>query len=423
MRKVLFVLFLLPIFITAQNINGRFSSSLYSFERFDTQQNSETYLRAYETLALNVNKNQFSLRTRFNFETDISNTLDNDPRVRFYNLFIEGRDLFDVATIKLGRQTLINSVAGGTYDGVSLDLKHSGFKLSGFYGGNVPAYQKLELTDDFANDYVLGAKLVATAFEDFRFAVSYIDKNFKPISYEAVRLDENFNPVTILIERNSNQYKYVSGEVSYNMQGIFDINTRFDYDLNFETTSKFEISGRYDQIEDLGINVYYNYREPRIRYNSIFSVFNYGNTQEIEAGLDYKISDIFTVIGKFGNVKYEDENSQRMTVGVNTSCGNLSYRKTFGYAGELDAVSLYTARSFMDGFVTPSIGIAYTSYKLDPDSDTNTITTLLGGVNVRPWRELSFDLQGQFFNNKIYKSDFRLFFKINYWFNTNLDVL
>ena len=65
----------------------------------------------------------------------------------------------------------------------------------------------------------------------------------------------------------------------------------------------------------MGINLYYNYRAPQIRYNSIFAVFDFGNTHEIEGGIDYKINKDFTVYGKFGNVDYKDENSQRITLG------------------------------------------------------------------------------------------------------------
>ncbi len=52
-----------------------------------------------------------------------------------------------------------------------------------------------------------------------------------------------------------------------------------------QSLSKVEFSGRYDQIENLGISLYYNYRAPQIRYNSIFAVFDFGNTHEIEGGL------------------------------------------------------------------------------------------------------------------------------------------
>lgn len=419
MKKILIILFILPVLTVAQNLNGRFSSAVYTFERFQDANTSETYLRTFQSLYLNYNKDKVSLRTRVNFETDIANTLDNDPRFRFYNLFLEVRDIAKVATVKLGRQPLYYSVLGGVFDGASLKLKHSGISFTGFYGGNVPAYQKLKFTDDLSNDFVLGAKLEILAIKNFRFAAGYIDKNFKSHEYTTTRLDENLNPIQVLIEQNSNQYKFIRGEASYFKTGIVSISTRYDYDVNYETTSKFEVSGRYEQLENVDFSIYYNYREPRIRYNSIFSVFDYGNTQEIEGGVDVKINETISVTGKFGNVTYDDDDSQRFTVGLNTCIGNLSYRKTMGYAGELDAISLYLARSFMNGIITPSAGVAYTTYKLDENLDSENLTTVQGGLNFRPFVKWSFDIQGQFLNNKIYSNDFRVLLKVNHWFNTN----
>ena len=149
-------------------------------------------------------------------------------------------------------------------------------------------------------------------------------------------------------------------------------------------------------------------------------MFDYGNTQEIEIGADYKINTMLTVIGKFGNVQYKDDNSQRLGIGLSTTYGSINYRKTFGYAGELDAVSLYSGYTFLEGLLTPSVGLSYTKYKLSPDDEANNITTLMIGANIRPFRTLSFDLQGQYMDNKIYKNDMRLFFKLNYWFNLNI---
>jgi hypothetical protein len=421
MKKIFFaILFVgLPLTIFSQNLNGRFTSSFYTFERYNSADNSETFLRTYQALNANFNYNKVSLRTRLNFESNIGNALDNDPRLRFYNLYIEARDIFDLVTLKVGRQPLFTPVAGGLFDGANIKIKHAGFSLSGFYGGNVPAYQKLELTDDFGNDYVLGGRLEANAIANLRLGVSYIDKNFKPLDYNSYRLDENLDPVTVVVLSKSNQYKYLSADAAYSIASLLDINTRYEYDLNFEVTSKFEVDGRVNVTDRLGVNLYYNYREPRVRYNSIFSVFNYGNTKEYEGGADYKLSNDFTVFGKFGYVEYDNDNSSRFTVGTTTKYGSLSYRKNMGYAGEMDAVSIYSAHSFMEGFITPSVGIAFTNYKLSKDSETNNITSLLAGVNVRPWNRWSFDIQTQYFDNKIYKNDFRLLFKVNHWFNTN----
>ncbi|MCW8996084.1 MAG: hypothetical protein OQK77_09760, partial [Psychromonas sp.] len=225
-------------------------------------------------------------------------------------------------------------------------------------------------------------------------------------------------PINVLIENKSNQYQFLSGDVSYHKQKNYSVNARYDYDLNFQTSSRVELSGRYESIKNLGLNLYYNYREPKIRYNSIFSVFDYGNTWEIEAGADYLIDNTYTLVGKFGNVAFKGETSQRLTLGVSSPWGSITGRKNFGYAGEMDAISLYTAFAILEGLLTPSVGVSYTNYKLAKDDPLNELVSVLVGTNLRPFRTLSFDIQGQYLNNKIYNNDWRFFFKLNFWFNT-----
>lgn len=420
--KKLILVFLLAIntIVFAQNINGRFSSSVYTFERYDSLNSSENYVRAYEMLNLNLNYDKFSIRSFLNFETDLTKEQISDPRLRFYNLYLEARDLLNIATVKIGRQPIINNVVGGLFDGGSIILKHTDYKLSAFYGGNVPAYQKLEITNDFKNNFILGGKFTTTVIPNSQLSIGYVNKNFKPENYFANRLDPNLNLIEVEIENKSNQYQFVTGELNYTMPEIVQTFFRYDYDINFKQTSRFEFDARTEAVKNLGLNVYYNFREPKIRYNSIFSVFDYGNTHEIEVGADYKINQMITLIGKFGNVQYKDENSQRVAIGLSTSYGSVNYRKTFGYTGELDAISLYSGYTLFDGLLTPSVGLSYTNYKLSPEAESNSVTSLLVGTNIRPFRVLSFDLQGQYMDNKIYKNDLRLFFKLNYWFNLNI---
>ena len=420
MKKILLV-FLASgmLFINLpQSLNGRFSSSVYTFERFDTAGSSTTNARTYQMLSFNFGKENIWLRSNFNLETDIANKQKSDPRFRVYNLYADLSNIFDVASLKLGRQPLYNSIAGGVFDGATVGLNYSGFKLLGYYGGNVPAYQKLELIDDWSNNYLLGGEFTVYALMDWRFSAKYINKNFASQSYTAVREDPGLNTINVLIENQSNQYQFLTGEVSYHKQKFVSANVRYDYDLNFKTSSRFEISGRYEAVKNLGINAYYNYREPKIRYNSIFSVFDYGNTWEIEGGVDYLIANKYTLIGKFANVTYKNEESQRLTLGISSPYGNITARKNFGYAGEMDAISFYTAFAQLNGLLTPSIGFSYTRYKLAEEDPSNDLISVLAGTNFRPFRTLSFDIQGQYLNNKIYNNDWRLFFKLNYWFNT-----
>lgn len=419
MKKIILsFLIILPFMISAQNLNGRITSSFYSFQRYDNLQKSDAFLRNTEALNFNFNYDKFSLRTRVNFESNIGVPLDNDPRLRFYNLYLEARDLFDMVTVKLGRQPLFAPVSGGLFDGINVKVKYDKYAFTGFFGGNLPAYQKLEFLKDLGDNNVLGARFDANPVDHLNLAVSFYDKNYKPMDYDALRLDESLDPITVLIQQKSNQFKFLSGEAAYELPGLLDVNAAYEYDLNYNETSKIEATGKYWACENIGITGYFNWREPKIRYNSIFSVFDFGHTEEYEGGLDYKYNSDLTFFGKYGYVKYEEENSSRLTLGAYTGIGSISFRKSFGYAGELDNISLYLAKSYRDGLVTPSVGISYTSYKLSKDSETNNITSVLAGVNLRPWKTWSFDFQSQFSNNAIYHDDFRFLFKINYWFTT-----
>ncbi len=419
MKKLLLFLLASGFLATtfAQSFNGRFSSSIYTFDRQDTIGTAYTQARTFQMLTFNFGKDNIWLRSSFNLEYDVANELVDDPRFRTYNLYVDVQKLWDVVSLQLGRQPLYSSIAGGVFDGATLGFNYSGFKLLGYYGANVPPYQAWEVADFSSDNFVVGGEFSVYALMDWRFTAKYINKNFPSQSYEAVRLDPELNPINVLIENESNQYEYLSGEVSYYKKKLYNFNARYSYDMNYNTTSRVELSGRYEDIKNLGLTLYYNYQEPMVRYNSIFSVFNFANTWEIEAGADYLIDNKYTVIGKFANVTYQGETSQRVTLGLNSPYGNLTARKNFGYAGEMDAISFYTAFATLDGLITPSIGFSYTHYKLTPDDAYNEVTSLLGGLNYRPLRMLSFDLQGQYLNNKIYQDDWRLFFKINYWFN------
>jgi hypothetical protein len=425
MKKLLILVSLtlgLTSFFYPQTINGRFTSALYTFERFDTLNNSATYARTFQLLYLTFGSKNVSLKTYMNLESDISESLAYDPRYRMYNFYLDVRNLFEVLYLKLGRQPVYNTIGSGVFDGLTLGLNYKGFDVSGYYGGNVPAYQKFEFTDDINNDFVAGANLTVFAITNTRIALRYVSKNFKNIAYTTTRLDQNLNTIEqYQINNTSQQFEYVSADVSYSQPKSFRIDTRYFYDLNYSSTSRFEISGRYDGVENLGLTAYYNYRKPLVRYNSIFSIFDFQNSQEIEAGAEYLIDNTYKLIGRFANVSYEDESSQRLSVGLSSRFGTIIGRKTFGYAGELDAISFYTAQTVLEGLLTPSFSVAFSRYKLSTDISRNEMLTLLLGCNIRPIRTLSFDVQGQYLNNKIYNNDFRLFAKLNFWFNHNFN--
>lgn len=417
------LIFTLTMTVSAQVLSGRISSSFYSFERAENLSIANKYLRSVEMLSLNLTQNYFSLKTSTGFEYELSKNIDNNPRVRFYTLFAEYRKLFDVATIRVGRQPLIFSFVGGAIDGASIDLKFNTNKLFLFYGATVPAYNKLELIEEFSENTSLGAKFSSEITNEIYGSIYFFNKNFAAESYSATRLDENFLPYTLLIERDANQFKYTGAEIYYSNKNNFSANAKYEHDLNFKKTSKIELFGRSQFTEKFSANFYFNYRKPKIRYNSFFSIFKVETTKEIEAAIDYSFSKDFSLLGKYGIVQYTDDNSQRISFVANSKYGSLDVRKTFGYAGELTGAALYSSNSFLEGMINASVGIDYSAYKLSEQSPENTALAFYSGINYRPFRELSFDVIGQYVKNKIYKSDSRVLIKANYWFSTNLGIL
>ncbi|MFZ0455255.1 MAG: hypothetical protein WAM24_16045, partial [Ignavibacteriaceae bacterium] len=99
MKRLVFlcgIIILFSISLSAQSINGRFSSSLYSFQRYDTINVSNTYAQTFQMLNLNINKGNYSLRTYMNFESVLSKDIKNDPTLRFYNFYFEARKILEV---------------------------------------------------------------------------------------------------------------------------------------------------------------------------------------------------------------------------------------------------------------------------------------------------------------------------------------
>ena len=404
----------------SQTLSGRVSASMYTFERVDSANTATQYIRDYQQLFLNASYKQFSLKTSMNFEFGAKNSLDADPRLRVYNLYLEGRKLLDLATVRLGRQPIFSGFAGGVFDGALVKINKSNINFESYYGGLVPSYQELKVTSDWGNNYLFGGNLSAN-IHDFRLGVAYVDKNIKYADYYATRIDSNLNPINYLVQKNSAAYKYFSGEFSYLPEkSNLVVRSKYEYDVNLAKTSKVELEGEIPVTKDLDVVAYGNYREPHIRYNSIFSVFDYGNTKEGELGASYKLCTGYSLTGKFGYVKYKDDESSRLNVNVQSEYGSVGFRKAFGYSGELYAFDVNAAYGMCDGLLTPSVSVSYGEYKLSDNSNNNHITTVVGGVNVRPIRSFSIDIQGQYMDNPIYKNDVRLLLKLNYWFFTIL---
>lgn len=408
---------------TAQLVNGRLITSVYAWQRFDTVDVSKTYARGFQSVLLEIAQSDFSINTHFQAATMLQAHLDELPDYRFYYLYGKWRNIGDMVDLSFGRLPYFAGAGYGTLDGILAAGRFAGSKVRvTLYGGETsPVGLEFNSWRPIKNNFTLGGQLLTTVFEDTRIGVSYVNKNRERIGYYATRLDSLNNPFTFFVEPELAKEQYVSGDVFYSFD-MGHVYGRYDYDLNYKQTQRGQVSLHVDVIPVVIATGDYIHREPRLPFGSFFSVFNVSANDEFELGVDYKFMPGWRAFVRGAFVKYTDDNSIRYTAGVAQTYASLSFRGSGGYAGELANVSVQGSYPLLDRMLIPMVGVSYVSYKLNKQSERENTLAAVVGATVRPLKQFSADIQGQWLTNKIYKKDFRLFAKLNFWFAERLNI-
>lgn len=427
MKKNLLVFFIL-IFSEigfSQIINGRFSSSLYSFEIFDTVGVSNSYLRAFQTMQLDITKDKYSFNTLIYANSNILGDIKEASTLKIYNIFFKARKIFNVLEINLGRQYVFGGVANGLIDGsvLKLNLLKNQLIIKGFAGTNVNKDLKPDFSTKFKNNHLVGFHLIGNPLDNLFLSISYMNRHRERTRYEVNRPDTIGIVYNHTIEYNSAAEQFVGADFDYDFPKYIRFNARYDYDLNQNKTSRIQLSSRVKLSDKFSLTAEYINRTPRIYYNSIFNVFQSNNTQEIEGGLEYLYNPSLRIFTKFANISYSDDKANRFTLGVNTSYGSLTYSGSNGYSGELSSVSGQIFYPLLERKIIPTISVTRSSYKLTKNSDRYESFAGAFGAAVNILKSFSFDVQLHWLSNRLYKDDVRLLLKANYFFTQNLNIL
>jgi hypothetical protein len=405
----------------AQLVNGRFVTSLYTWEKFDTVNSSKTYLRGFQNVQLAVAEGDVSLNT---FLQGAVNTDGSVGLVRAYNLYLRWANIGKAVDVTLGRQAVYAGAGYGTIDGVSarLRLLHDRVTVTGF-GGAAPSRDFSGVRKDYHDNLNFGGQVVTTAIPGARVGVSYMNRREQRDPYWTLRArDSSFNAVPYYVTFQPEAEELVSGDASYTYAELFSVYGRYDYDLHDSKTARIQAGGRVNVSPEVALTADYMHRLPRVSYNSIFSAFTLNAVDEIEGGVEYGFSRLVRGFARLASVSYSDERSTRWTIGVNAGYGSASYSGSNGYAGELQSFTLQGMYPLLDNMVVPSAGISFASYRLSPEDSRNDAWSIVLGGTVRPSRTFSFDVQGQWMTNTVYARDLRALVKLNYWFAERLSL-
>ena len=96
--------------VNGQSIAGRFSTSVYNWERQDSDSTSSTHLLAYQIAKFDIRgygTKNLSVHTYIKLSTDLATESPDDPRYAFYNLYAKYK-LSKSTKISIGRQRIFS---------------------------------------------------------------------------------------------------------------------------------------------------------------------------------------------------------------------------------------------------------------------------------------------------------------------------
>jgi hypothetical protein len=422
-----FFKFLVPIvltfglanFIVAQQINGRFSTSFYSWERYTTEKTSSTITRFYQNLQFDASHEQFSFHTSLAGAIGSSPSLTDDGDLRVYNAYLRAKNIGNIVDINLGRIPVFAGVGIGIVDGVLLKAKFWDEKiiLTGYGGENVPLNLRSKGFKEVGRNFLAGGQFVGYLFEGSKIGISYCNRNRLMDGYSTIRPDSIFNPDFVLIQPTVRKEQLIGADASYSYGTRLSAYGRFDYELNTDHVVRGEINTRLNATQKLSFTGTYIYREPRIPYHSFFSLFNFESINEYEGGIEYTICSPLTTFGRIAFVQYGEELSRRLTIGMNSTYGSVRYSGSNGYSGQLASFSADIMYPLLERKFIPTASASFATYRLDIQSGKREeiFAGSLGSI-IRITSSFSFDAQVQWLKNKIAKDDVRAFGKVSYWF-------
>lgn len=410
--------------IYSQTINLRFSSHVYTWDRFDSLNlNGDSpktlHVTGYQNVLLNVSVKDWSVNTLFQAEEDIVNKTGDVFKYRFYNLYLKGSNLFNLVDVKLGRQYVFAGVGKGAIDGGYLKIKAGKNKeyQAAVYGGFPVLYSyEFKKYPKLKENYFVGGQLSYFGVRGLEVSASFTNRHHKPVSYTTTGLDSIYNTVKRTIDIDSPADQLAGIDINYLYVGKHFFYAKAYYDINLNKLYRGEFSARLQVTDQIRLSAGYTYREPQLSYNTLLWVFEHKPTQEIEGGLDYTFKNGIVVYARASGVLYQDDNSIRIQAGMYGPFYGLTAVRYMGYAGESDGVTGYYNRELVKNLLTVTSSVSFSRYRLG-DYDTDKVNSLSGmlGLVYRPHPQFSVDAEGQFLINRIYKSDFRFLVGFNYW--------
>ncbi len=421
------ILILVLAFVSAiansQSLSFKLSTYFYSWERTDsTSSDFETFhMKGYQNMLLGVSDNKWSFNTSLLTQEDIAEKSGDGFDYSFYNLYIKGSNLWNVLDVSIGRQYIFAGVGNTSVDGLNLKYKagmKKQYQLSVYGGALTPDNYDFQSYPSLNNNFIFGSKFSYYGDQGFTGSLSYFLKRKKYDPYYAPRIDSLYNTTEELIVTDSRDQQLAGLNLNYTGKQNYTIYAKAFYDIYLDKFYQAEFNISYP-IRKLRLSADYSYRGAQLTYNTTFwtmaQFWPLSHYQQLEATVDYTLTNGINLFGTFSNVFYIDDNSFKYQAGLKSPGYGIYYVGYSGYSGESNGAVGYFYRELIPEKLSGNLTLNYSNYNLGDYSSANEnqFSGMLG-IAYRPNRQFTIDAQGQLMNNRIYSVDSRFLLGVTY---------
>jgi len=399
-----------------QSFNFRMTTSVYNWERFDTDSTTSKHLRVYQLGSLNVSRlfgqKNLSFHTYLGYSSDLGQKAGNDPQNLLYSAYLDWRNLPGRGQLRFGRQRIFAGVGFGTLDGVLAKFTlMRRVRILGYAGLLAPALNEARL-EKWDDSHMIGGQLQITPVRQLNMSLSYVRRNRLPLRY---KLPGRFTEERLTFQ--SLQNELLGFDVAYSGFGNAALFGRLDYDLGLRRIRRLDFRGSYHVGVRWQFGVSLIHRTPYQNLNSIFSVFTQYGYDEYALNFRYKFNDSFSFVGHGGTRVYNGDNGLFFGGGLYWKNQYVGYYHRSGYEGLGDNFIVQT-NVLLKRNVTFLLGANVFSYVMDPNFTSERELAVAGnlGVIYRPTSWVNINLQLQSLHNERYRSDVRFFLRATYWY-------
>jgi hypothetical protein len=406
------LLFVLMLGMSAESatLSGRLTSSAYSWQAREAGGSDVRHLRLYQVAMLNMSQmggQALSLHTHLQFSGDLLDERNGREHYRIYSAYAKwAQNGWDV---RFGRQRIYGGVGFGTIDGGRAAVQATDWlQLIGYAGMLTPV-----IPDDgigtWDEGHLWGGQVMVDVRETY-LTMSYAERSREPLAYlGAGRYSQ------VSINQEGTQFRRLGFDARHDWENA-SLYGRVDLDADAWSVQEFEVTGEAQVSDAIGLAAEFEHRKPTLYLNSILSVFEVQDNQEVEVRATYKVNDQAKVLLRGTRSFFDGDSAWHLGAGLIWGQAYLGYARRVGYGGDNNSFTASIQHPVNEQWTVHADG-SMASYRLyDTQVSRNRAWTGSAGARYQMKKTLSLDVEAQVLNNAFYNRDARIFVRGSFWF-------